>query len=325
MKKAQILLLLKKERNQFVSGEDICKQIGVSRTAVWKHIRSLREEGYHIEAVTHRGYNLTDVPDRLYPDEIAEGLNTEFIGGRVYYYHSLESTNREARTLASGGVPGGSLVVAEEQVQGRGRMSRGWFSPKGLGIWCSLILRPEVQPGEAPPVTMLTAVAVASAVEKVAGVAPGIKWPNDLLVGGKKICGILTEMSAEMERVNFLVVGVGINVNTPLEDFPEELKEIATSLYRVKNEPISRLKLLKHFLREFECYYQRWINDGFGPILEEWKKRCVSLGCSVRVSTSREVWDGWAEDVDSDGALLVRMPGGSVKRFVAGEVSLRNN
>jgi len=325
LKKAQILLLLKKERNQFVSGEDICKQIGVSRTAVWKHIRSLREEGYHIEAVTHRGYNLTDVPDRLYPDEIAESLNTEFIGGRVYYYHSLESTNREARVLASGGAPGGSLVVAEEQVQGRGRMSRGWFSPKGLGIWCSLILRPEVQPGEAPPVTMLTAVAVASAVEKVAGVAPGIKWPNDLLVGGKKICGILTEMSAEMEMVNFLVVGVGINVNTSLEDFPEELKEIATSLYLVEGEPVSRLKLLKQFLRDFEFYYRRWINDGFGPILEEWKKRCVSLGCPVRVSSPREVWDGWAEDVDSDGALLVRMPGGSIKRFVAGEVSLRNN
>lgn len=319
------MLLLKKERNQFVSGEEICTQLGISRTAVWKHIRSLREEGYHIDAVTHRGYSLTDVPDRLYPDEIAYGLNTEFIGGRVYYYHSLESTNREARALASGGAPGGSLVVAEEQVQGRGRMGRGWFSPKGLGIWCSLILRPELQPGEAPPVTMLTAVAVASALEKVAGVAPGIKWPNDLLVGGRKICGILTEMSAEMERVNFLVVGVGINVNTPIEDFPEELKEIATSLYLIKNEPVSRLNLLKHFLREFEFYYQRWINDGFGPVLEEWKKRSVSLGCSVRVSTSREVWDGWAEDVDSDGALLVRMPGGSIKRFVAGEVSLRNN
>lgn len=325
LKKAQILQLLKKDRNQFVSGEAICRHIGVSRTAVWKHIRSLREEGYIIDAATHRGYSLTYIPDRLYPDEIADGLNTEFMGGRVYYHQSLESTNREARALASGGVPGGSLVVAEEQAGGRGRMGRGWFSPKGLGLWCSLILRPEVQPNEAPPITMLTAVAVASAVEKVTGVAPGIKWPNDLLVGGKKICGILTEMVAEMEKVDYLVVGVGINVNIPFEDFPEELRETATSLCLEKNELVSRLHLLKQFLREFEFYYQKWINEGFAPVLEEWKKRCINLGCPVRISTSREVWEGLAEDVDSDGALLLRMPGGSVQRFMAGEVSLRNS
>ncbi|MFZ5646141.1 MAG: biotin--[acetyl-CoA-carboxylase] ligase [Bacillota bacterium] len=324
MKKTEILLLLKKSMPEYVSGEEICKKIGVSRTAVWKHVKALREEGYGIDAVPRWGYRLLDIPDRLYPDEIRQGLNTEFIGKTVYYNDTVESTNREARHLAANGAPGGTLAVAEEQVGGKGRMGRGWFSPRGMGIWCSLVLRPEINPGEAPPVTMLTAVAVARAVEKVSGISPGIKWPNDLLVEGKKICGILTELNAEMERINFLVVGTGINVNIPGESFPEELKDIATSLYHIKKEPVSRLELLRQYLMEFEYFYREWMTRGFGPVLEEWKKRCVSLNRPVRVSTYKETWDGWAEDVDHSGALVMRMPDGTMKSFVAGEVSLRN-
>lgn len=195
MKKTEILLLLKKSMPEYVSGEEICKGIGVSRTAVWKHIKSLQEDGYGIDAVPRWGYRLFAVPDRLYPDEIRQGLNTEFVGKTVYYYDSVESTNREARKLAAGGAPDGALVVAEEQVGGRGRMGRGWFSPRGMGIWCSLVLRPEINPGEAPPITMLTAVAVARAVEKVSGISPGIKWPNDLLVEGKKYAASLQSLT----------------------------------------------------------------------------------------------------------------------------------
>lgn len=323
MNRNEILLLLKKSMPEYVSGEEICKGIGVSRTAVWKHVKSLQEDGYGIDAVPRRGYRLISVPDRLYPDEIKEGLNTGFVGRTVYYYESVESTNREARKLAAGGAPHGTLVVSEEQVGGKGRMGRGWFSPRGMGIWCSLVLRPEINPGEAPPVTMLTAVAAARAVEIVSGITPGIKWPNDLLVEGKKICGILTELSAEMESVNFLVVGTGINVNTPGEIFPEEIKGIAASLFQINNQPVSRLELTRQYLREFEHLYLTWMFRGFGPVLDEWKKRCVSLNRPVRVSAFREVWDGWAEDVDDSGALIMRMPDGSLKSFVAGEVSLR--
>jgi BirA family biotin operon repressor/biotin-[acetyl-CoA-carboxylase] ligase len=320
-KKAEILFLLKESRPEYISGEEICQKINISRTAVWKHINTLREEGYVIEAVPNRGYSLVSVPDRLYADEIQEGLDTGFVGKAVFFYDSLFSTNRQARDLAQGGAVGGTLVVTEEQTAGKGRMGRGWYSPKGTGVTCSLILRPAIEPGQAPPVTMLTAVAVASAVERVAGVSPGIKWPNDLLLDGKKICGILTEMNAEMERIHFLVVGVGINVNT--DYFPEDIKDIATSLYLAGGRRVSRLDLLRRYLMEFEHYYQQWMDYGFGPVLEEWKKRCVTLNRPVRISTPRETWEGWAVDVDNTGALVLRTDDGELKNFVAGEVSLR--
>lgn len=320
-KKAEILGLLKNSRPEYVSGEDICRKIGISRTAVWKHINTLREEGYGIDAVPHRGYRLLNVPDRLYPEEIMDGLDTRFVGKVVFFYDSLFSTNREARDLALAGASGGTVVVAEEQTAGSGRMGRGWYSPKGMGILCSLVLRPDIEPGQAPPVTMLTAVAVSSAIEKVSGIAPGIKWPNDLLVDGKKICGILTEMNAEMERINFLVVGVGLNINT--DQFPEEIRDIATSLYLAGGGRVSRLEVLRQYLKEFEHYYRQWLEYGFKPVLEEWKKKCVTLDRPVRISTSREVWEGWAVDVDDTGALVLRTADGELRHFVAGEVSLR--
>ncbi|MHB8916929.1 MAG: biotin--[acetyl-CoA-carboxylase] ligase [Desulfocucumaceae bacterium] len=323
MKKIEVLNLLKQNGPGFVSGEEICRGLGVSRTAVWKHMRALKEEGYGIEAVPRSGYRLVGIPDRLYAHEIVPGLDTDFIGRTVYYYDRIGTTNREARALASGGAPDGALVVAEEQTGGRGRQGKGWFSPRGMGIWCSLVLRPDINPGEAPPVTMLAAVAVAAAVEKVAGLRPGIKWPNDILLEGKKLCGILTEMDAEMEKVNFLVLGMGINVNTPPEDFPEELRDIATSIRSAAKGPVSRKQLLRQILSEFERLYRVWLRTGFGPVLEEWKKRCVTLNCPVRISGPRESWEGWAEDVDSNGALILRMADGSRQRFMAGEVSLR--
>lgn len=320
-KKAEILALLKSSRPEYISGEEICREINVSRTAVWKHIKSLRQEGYEIDAVTHRGYHLLSVPDRLYPDEIKEGLDTGMVGSTVLFYEGVISTNREARSLALKGASEGTVVVAEEQTGGKGRMGRGWYSPRGTGVMCSLILRPDIEPGQAPPVTMLTAVAVASAVEKVTGLAPGIKWPNDLLLDGKKICGILTEMNAEMERINFLVVGTGINVNN--DYFPEEIGDIATSLFLAGGKRVSRLDLLRQYLRDFEHYYTLWMASGFEPVLKEWKKRCVTLDRPVRISTPKESWEGWAVDVDSTGALVLRTDNGELKSFVAGEVSLR--
>ncbi len=324
MKKGEVLALLKEHSPGYVSGEEICKKMGISRTAVWKHVRTLREEGYGIDAMPRSGYRLLDIPDRLYPQEIIRGLDTEIMGRTVYYYDSLASTNREARALASGGAPDGALVVAEEQTGGRGRQGRGWYSPRGLGIWCSLIIRPDMAPGDVPPVTMLTAVAVASAVEKVTGVTAGIKWPNDLLLGGGKMCGILTEMDAEMEKVNFLVVGIGINVNIPLDGFPEELGKTAMSLCVAAGRRVSRLELLRQLLREFEFRYRSWLTSGLGPVLEEWRARCVTLNCPVSISTIKESWEGWAEDVDEGGALILRLPGGTRQRFMAGEVSLRS-
>jgi BirA family biotin operon repressor/biotin-[acetyl-CoA-carboxylase] ligase len=317
----QVLRLFKEHQPEFVSGELISKNLGVSRTAIWKHVQALRAMGYDIASQPHAGYRLISVPDRLYPQEIFSGLQTEFIGRRIFYFAQVSSTNKLAQELAGEGAPDGSLVIAEEQTGGKGRLSRGWFSPFGQGIWCSLILYPPVQPVDAPPLTMLAGVAVARAGRRVAGIKAGIKWPNDLLLGDKKFCGILTEMSAEMERINYLIIGTGINVN--IDNFPGEIQNMATSLKAYTGRVISRVKLLQVFLQEMEQLYRIWLKEGFSPVLKLWKELSVTLHCPVKVSSGKENVEGWAEDVDEGGNLILRLADGSRKRFVNGEVSLR--
>lgn len=319
--KEKILHLLKENRPGFTSGGLLCKNLGVSRTTVWKYVQVLRAEGYVIEAQTRAGYKLVRVPDRLYPQEVLPALNTKFIGRHIYYFAQVPSTNELAQELARQGVPDGSLVLTEEQTGGKGRLGRGWFSPFAQGIWCTVILYPPVDPADAPPLTMLTAVGVARAVRRVTGIQVGIKWPNDLLLEGKKICGILTEMSAEMEQVKYLVIGTGINVN--VESFPAEIQNTATSLKMHTGRAIDRAKLLRAFLEELEELYEQWLKEGFQPILKLWKLLSVTLHCPVRISSLRESTEGWAEDVDEQGNLILRLEDGSKKRFMAGEVLLR--
>ncbi len=322
--KEVILRLLKEGRPEYVSGEDICKTFNVTRTAVWKHIQALREDGYEIDARPRAGYLLTGVPDRLFPEEIRDGLSTRFIGRKVFYCDGVSSTNDLAKELARKDAAGeGALVVAEEQTNGKGRLGRGWYSPKYRGLLFSLILYPPINPSGAPQVTMMAAVALALAIKNVTGVAVGIKWPNDLLVGGKKVCGILTELSAEIDRINHLVVGVGINVNQDSPDFPEEFRDAATSLKMESGKAASRVNLLQASLAEFERWYGIWLADGFSPVLTKWKEMSISLNCPVRIHTVNESWDGWVEDVDEDGALLLRLPDGGLQRLVSGEVTLR--
>lgn len=321
--KEEILRLLKESRLEYVSGEEICRSLAVTRTAVWKHIQALREDGYGIDARPRAGYMLTVVPDRLFPEEIRDGLSTRFVGRKVFYCDSVSSTNDLAMEMARNGAGEGVLVVAEDQTGGKGRLGRGWYSPKYKGIWFSLLLCPSVNPSEASQVTMMAAVALASAIKSETGVAAGIKWPNDLLVGGKKLCGILTELSAEMDRINHLVVGVGINTNQDQDDFPEAVRDTATSLKVEAGRTVSRVRLLQASLAAFEWWYGEWLTRGFPPVLARWKEMSVSLNCPVRIHNLNKSWDGWAEDVDKDGALLLRLPDGSLQRLVSGEVSLR--
>ncbi len=315
--------LLKESRPEYVSGEEICKRLDVSRTAVWKHIQALRETGYVIDARPRSGYMLVGIPDRLFPEEIRDGLSTRFLGREIYYCDSISSTNDLAKELARQGAGEGFLVVAEEQVGGKGRVGRPWHLPKNKGLLFSLILRPSVEPFQASQVTMMTAVALASAIKDETGIEAGIKWPNDLLVGGKKICGILTELGAEMERINYLVMGAGINVNQDRKDFLEEFRDSATSLKIEAGRFLPRTGLLQACLVEFERWYDVWLTRGFTPVLDKWKEMTVSLSCPVRVSTLNQFWEGWAEDIDADGALLLRLPNGESMRFISGEVTLR--
>jgi len=323
--RTKLLQLLKNNRPDYISGEQVCRQLGVSRTAIWKQVETLRNMEYVIEARSNAGYRLVSVPDRLYPEEVGAGLGTKVMGTEIRYSPSVESTNESAKEWAREGAPEGGIFLAEEQGRGKGRLGRGWFSPFGKGLWFSVVLRPQINPLDVPQVTLVAAVAVAGAVYKETGMAPGIKWPNDLLAANGKLCGILTEMNADMDRVKYAVLGIGLNVNISPAEIPKELQGIVTSVAMETGEKVNRVKLLQAILRELDYWYQTWTSEGFRPVLDYWKEWNVTLGRRVKVKTFKEVVEGVAEDVDEGGALVVRLDSGEWRRFMAGEVTLSGN
>lgn len=320
--RTKILQYLRASQEEYLSGEELCKQLAVSRTAIWKHMKILKQEGYEIEAHPRKGYRLHGVPDRLLPAEIYGRLKTHIIGKEIRYIPQTDSTNNEGKKIAGEGCREGTIILAEEQLGGRGRLARGWFSPAGKGIWLSVVLRPPFSPYDAPKCTLLAAVAVNQAIYRVTGVECKIKWPNDILYQGKKLVGILTEMSAEVDAINYVVIGMGINVNIEPEEFPEELREIATSLSQAAKKPVSRLELLAAVLEELETLYNEVKEKGFPGILAKWRTLSGTLGSPVRVLGSTRQFDGIAVDIDEDGALLVKTDEGT-ERVLAGDVSIR--
>ena len=300
--RARILKLLRDAKGGYVSGEGIAEKLGVSRTAIWKHVKALREAGYGIASRTRSGYSLREAPDLLIPGEVRSGLSTEIIGRRVTHYDKIGSTNAVAKRLASKGAKDGTVVVAEEQDAGRGRLERSFFCPKG-GIWFSVILRPSFMPHDAPKCTLMAAVAVAEAMGRF-GVRAGIKWPNDILAEGRKISGILTEMSAEIDRIRYVVIGIGINVNIGADEFPPDVREIATSMSIMRGKNVPRAAFFRAVLEEMERLYLSACSDGFGPMLAAWRAHSVTLGRRVRVIgvDQGDVFEGMAVDIDEDGA-----------------------
>ncbi|MDN5345181.1 MAG: BirA family transcriptional regulator, partial [Clostridia bacterium] len=278
-----MLEFLRLHRGEYISGEDLSRQLAITRTAVWKHIRALRQEGYQIDAQTRRGYCLLATPDCFYPEEVAADLRTSWLGRNLYYYEEVGSTNLVARELADGGAPEGTVVIAESQTDGRGRRGRSWLSPPRRGIWFSVVLRPRMAPAQAAQLTLLAAVAIAAAIRQQTGLPPGIKWPNDLLVGGRKVCGILTEIKAEMDAIEYIVIGAGLNVNLEAPDFSPEVRPLATSLYLELGRPVTRLPLLQGILWQLEQWYERWQEEGFPPVRRAWKEASVTLGREVEV------------------------------------------
>ncbi|MCR5757232.1 MAG: biotin--[acetyl-CoA-carboxylase] ligase [Selenomonas sp.] len=318
-----ILEILRAGRDQYISGEEIADKLGVSRTAVWKHIKEMRAQGYDIESHARSGYRLRETPDALLAGEIRHGLKTKIIGQEIICHEEIDSTNNEAKRLARQGAKEGTVVVAESQTGGKGRLERQFFSPQGKGIWFSVILRPRFLPQDAPKCTLMAAVAVARAMMEF-GLQPGIKWPNDLLYDNKKLVGILTEMSAEMDGINYIVIGTGINVNIEPSDFPEDIREVATSLSIMKGEALPRVSFFQSVLQALDDLYVRVQCEGFAPVLEEWRKYNITLGQEVKVIGVRdgEVYTGKAVDIDEDGALLVDTSKGR-QRVLAGDVSIR--
>ncbi len=302
-----------------VSGEELAELLGCSRAAVWKRIAALREEGYRIEAHHAAGYVLAGTPDRLGPAELAPHLS----GGwrDVHWLARVDSTQRVARDLARSGAAEGTAVVAEEQTAGRGRLGRSWHSPPGDNLYCSVVLRPPRAPAEVPQIALVAGLAVAAAVEETVGRRPAIKWPNDVLLDGKKVAGILTEMESEIERVHHVIAGIGVNLNT--RRFPRELSAKASSLRLLTGRPVDRAMFTARLLAALEARYGRYLSVGFTSVRTEWESYSCLTGTEVRVQGPGGEVAGRVLGLDDDGALRLRGADGRVARIVAGEVTLR--
>ena len=320
MYKREILERLR--QGEPISGEELGRTIGISRTAVWKHINELKSEGYVIDSVPSRGYHFVSAPDALLPEEIRAGLKTQVMGRDIAYQKETPSTQEIAKALASQGVADGTIVVAETQSGGRGRVGRQWSSPEG-GIYFSIVLRPDMKPSEALRLPLVAGVAVVQAIKRNTKLDPKLKWPNDIMLHSKKVGGILTEMSAETDRLDWVIVGIGLNVNTSHKSFPKGVEGIATSLMEAGGKSISRVKLLQDILVEFESLYGELVKSGFEPIRAKWKALSNTIGANVVVSMPTEKVIGTAVDIDSDGALILKKEDGSLEKIIAGVVSLR--
>lgn len=318
----QILQVFEQQGDTFISGEQLSKQLGCSRTAVWKQIENLRAEGYVFEAVSRRGYRLIKAPAKFNIARLSSELQTQKLGRKIHYYDTVTSTNTIAHEQVVQGAEEGTLIIAECQTDGRGRLGRPWFSPKGKGIWMSLVLKPRIPLFFTPQLTLVTAVALCRSIKRMCAVDIGIKWPNDLLISGKKVSGILLESSAEDERLKYIVCGIGISANMQLDEFPDELQSIATSLAIEMGHEIEREKLVATFLKEFEDLFELYYTQGFSPIRSLWEALSVSLGRPIHAYTAQGIIEGIATALDESGALIIKQLDGQEVRIYAGEIMM---
>jgi BirA family transcriptional regulator, biotin operon repressor / biotin---[acetyl-CoA-carboxylase] ligase len=320
MYKEKILNLLRSSCSGFISGEELARKCGISRAMVWKHVKSLEREGFGIEAIPSRGYKIRTVPDILRPSDIKTALKTTVIGKKIQFLSEVASTNTLAMEMAADGTPEGTVVIADTQTSGKGRLGRKWISPKG-NLYLSVVLRPNIPIHKAPLITLTGAVAVASAIRTTCGLEAGIKWPNDILISGKKVSGLLTEMSAEQDRIRHIVLGIGVDVNMEMGELPPEVRSITTTLAVESGAKINRTELLQQVLRDLERWYQMFLSN-HADVLEEWKKLNMTVGSRITVSGAGEELDGLAQGVDSDGRLIVRLDDGAVRTVAAGDVTI---
>lgn len=321
--KQEIINAFHAKPREFISGEELSQTCGCSRTAIWKHIEELRKDGYEIEAVRKSGYRLIAAPDRLSAEEIRAGLDTYRIGQVVMAHDSVPSTQPLAHEAASKGAPEGTLVIAEQQTGGKGRLGRPWHSPSGTGIWMSLIVRPAIPLPKTPQMTLLTAVVLAKTIWEETGVEPKIKWPNDIFIGDKKVSGVLTELNAESDRVNYLVIGIGLNANMTREDFPEELASIATSLRIESGKKLKRARFIQRFCENFEREYDDYLREGFERVKSEWEQNSYTIGKWITVSTIQQSLEGKAIGLDAEGVLILEDAQGKRHKVYSADVNYR--
>lgn len=311
-----------RQSDGYLSGQQLCDHFQVSRTAVWKAINQLKEEGYEIEAVRNKGYRIVDIPDRITADAIKSCLETKWMAKNLEYYDEIDSTNNRAKALGEAGGADGTLFVAETQTAGKGRRGRCWQSPAGSSISMSILLRPVMNPSDAPMLTLVMAYAATKALREKTELDIGIKWPNDLVVSGKKISGILTEMSAEIDYINHVVIGVGINVNQ--DTFPDDIKETASSLKMELGKRIKRSGLIAAVMKNFEKYYEIFQEtEDLSGLKELYNSMLVNKDREVKVLEPGNEYKAYAIGINQTGELIVRTPDGKEKEIYAGEVSVR--
>lgn len=321
--KDEILQRFLNAQGEPISGQQLAEDFEVSRTAIWKHMQTLQQEGYQFETLKKRGYRLIATPDKVDIGQLKQFLQTKCYGQHVHYYESVESTQLIAHELVRSGAPDGTVVIAEHQAAGRGRMMREWESSKGKGIWMTIIIRPDVAPHQAPQFTLVTAVAVVHAMKALfKNFTPEIKWPNDILVNGKKTTGILTEMIAEADRIQALLIGIGINVNQSLEDFPQELQAIATSISIEEGEQVDRVHLVAKVLEYLEQYGDHYVKNGFPLIKSLWEESSATIGKQVKATTLREVIEGEAISITENGVLEIRQTNGEIKGVYSADIEI---
>lgn len=319
--KEEILRLLR-SADGYISGQELCNRFGVSRTAVWKAINQLKEAGYEIEAQQNKGYRLMAAPDLMTEAEIKSLMHTEWVAKEVLYFDTIDSTNTKAQELAEKGYPSGTLVVADKQESGKGRRGRSWVSPSGTGIFMTLMIKPDINPNNASMLTLVAALAVAKAITSVTGEEAMIKWPNDIVVNSKKVCGILTEMNAQFDYINHIVVGIGINVHN--ESFPEEISQMASSLMiEADGKRFHRAQIIAETMSYFEQYYDTFLKtQDLSALVREYDELLVNRNKSVRVLDPKEPFDGKAMGITPKGELIVDT-WESRKLVSSGEVSVR--
>jgi len=319
--KEEILRLLR-SADGYISGQELCNRFGVSRTAVWKAINQLKEAGYEIEAQQNKGYRLMAAPDLMTEAEIKSLMHTDWVAKEVLYFDTIDSTNIKAQELAEKGYQSGTLVVADKQESGKGRRGRSWVSPSGTGIFMTLMIKPDINPNNASMLTLVAALAVAKAITSVTGEKAMIKWPNDIVVNSKKVCGILTEMNAQFDYINHIVVGIGINVHN--ESFPEEISQMASSLMiEAGGKRFHRAQIIAETMSYFEQYYDTFLKtQDLSALVREYDELLVNRNKSVRVLDPKEPFDGKAMGITPKGELIVDT-WESRKLVSSGEVSVR--
>ncbi|MFC2948331.1 biotin--[acetyl-CoA-carboxylase] ligase [Virgibacillus sediminis] len=318
--RTRLIKILSAERDSYISGQALSDALNISRNAVWKHMKELEKDGYEIEGKPRKGYRILSFPDKLSSNTLQWGLHTNWLGQHTIHKSSTPSTQFVAHQAAREMAAHGTVVIADEQTQGRGRMNRSWYSAKEKGVWMSIILRPGIQPYLAPQLTLMSAVALADALRRHTGTKPLIKWPNDILLSGKKTAGILTEMQAEQDQIQYVVIGIGLNVNHQETDLAEDLQGRATSLYLETGKTWQIKELVQDILQSFEKTYEQYIDNGFPAIKDRWEKYGFKIGEKITAKTLKDSWKAKFLGISEDGALILQTENGETKQLYSAEI-----